>query len=48
MNLDNFNKLIGQTIMECQRIEHDIKLMYAGVLSGDMKENYKAIELISV
>ena len=34
--------------MECQRIEHDIKLIYAGVLSGDMKENYKAIEFKSL
>lgn len=48
MNLDNFNKLVGQTIMECQRIEHDVKLICAGVLDGDMEQNYRSIEFKSL
>ena len=44
MNLDNFNKLIGQTIMECQAIEHDVKLIYAGMLKGDFNKNFVTIK----
>jgi len=34
--------------MECQRIEHDVKLICAGVLDGDMEQNYRSIEFKSL
>jgi len=37
--LDKYNILVGETIMQCQRIEHDIKLIYAGMMEGDIDEN---------
>ncbi|MBR7162810.1 MAG: hypothetical protein IKD35_02425 [Clostridia bacterium] len=37
--MDKFHLLVGKTILECQRIEHDIKLIYAGMLKGDFEEN---------
>lgn len=42
--LDNFHTVVGETIMECQRIEHDIKLIYAGMLEGDIDLNYREIK----
>lgn len=41
--LNNFNRLVGETIMYCQRIEHDIKIIYAAMLSGDMQENLNLV-----
>ena len=38
--LDKFHILAGETIMECQRIEHDVKLIYAGMKNGNFDENY--------
>lgn len=43
-NLDKFDKLVGDTIAECQRIEHDIKLIYAGMLKGNFESNLKTVE----
>lgn len=37
--MEQFNLLVGETILECQRIEHDIKLIYAGMLKGDFAQN---------
>lgn len=42
--LDNFHLLVGETIMECQRIEHDIKLIYAGMLKGDFNKNLDIVK----
>ncbi len=42
--LDNFNLIVGDTILECQRIEHDIKIIYAGMLSGDYDDNIDKIK----
>ena len=42
--LDQFHHAVGQTIMECQRIEHDIKLIYAGMLKGDIHKNLEAVK----
>ena len=42
--LDEFHYLVGETILECQRIEHDIKLIYAGMLKGNLEENIKLVE----
>ena len=41
--LDTFNMVVGNTIMECQRIEHDVKLIYAGMLKGDFNQNVKLV-----
>ena len=42
--LDEFHYLVGEMILECQRIEHDIKLIYAGMLKGNLEENIKLVE----
>ena len=42
--LDNFHLIVGETIMECQRIEHDIKLIYAGMLKGDFNGNLDIVK----
>ena len=42
--LDNFHLMVGETIMECQRIEHDVKLIYAGMLKGDWYENVDLVK----
>ncbi len=36
--LDNFHLIVGATIMEYQRIEHDIKLIYAGMLQSQEQD----------
>lgn len=46
--LDDFDKLVGQTIMHCQRIEHDIKIMYASMLEGDVQQNYYDIKFLAL
>ena len=43
-NLDEFHFLVGETILECQRIEHDIKLIYAGILKSNFEDNIKLVE----
>lgn len=42
--LDNFHLMVGETIMECQRIEHDIKLIYAAMLKGDLNANLELVK----
>lgn len=42
--LDEFHCLVGETIMYCQCIEHDIKLIYAGMLQGNFDVNLQEIE----
>ena len=42
--LDEFHRVVGDTILECQRIEHDIKLIYAGMLKGNFDRNIKIVE----
>ncbi len=37
--LDTFNAVVGETLMYCQRIEHDIKVIYAAMLKGEMEGN---------
>lgn len=41
---DEFHLCLGQIIKFCQCIEHDIKLIYAGMAKGDLVENYKMIQ----
>lgn len=37
--LDNFHILVGKTILECQRVEHDVKILYATMLDGNYYDN---------
>ena len=41
---DDFHFYVGRTIMHCQTIEHDIKLIYAGMKAGDMDDTLDMIE----
>jgi len=41
--LEEFHLLVGQTMMECQCIEHDVKVIYAAMRRGDFKKNYDYI-----
>ena len=43
MTLEKFHFLVGETIMYCQIIEHDIKMIYAAMRKGDMKRNFEEI-----
>lgn len=42
-SLNDFHERIGKIMMECQCIEHDIKLIYAGMLSGEFVDNYALV-----
>ena len=44
MNFDEFKDYYALTMMYYQCIEHDIKLIYAFVLKGDINNNYDDIE----
>lgn len=44
MTLDDFHFMLGQTIMYCQVIEHDVKRIYAAMHVGDFYENLGKIE----
>ncbi len=43
MALEEFHNLVGKTLLECQRIEHDIKLIYAAMLKGDFEDNLRLV-----
>lgn len=44
MELNEFHFFVGQTIMYCQIIEHDIKRIYAAMRKGDYYENLEKVE----
>ncbi len=44
MTLDDFHFMIGQTIMCCQVIEHDVKRIYAAMHIGDFYDTLAKIE----
>lgn len=44
MTLENFHFLVGQTIMYCQIIEHDVKRIYAAMHKGDYYNNLEKVE----
>ena len=44
MDLNKFHLLVGQTIMYCQIIEHDIKRIYAAMHNGDYYDNLAKVE----
>ncbi len=47
MNMDTFDKykyLLGETIMLYQLMENDLRLMFAGMTSGDFYENLEKVK----
>lgn len=44
MTLENFHFILGQTLMYCQIIEHDVKMIYAAMCKGDMNDTLSMIE----
>ncbi len=48
MTLNEFHLLVGKSIMFCQCIENDIKLIYAKMLMGNYIDNYKIVEKMSL
>jgi len=42
-NQEKFHLLVGETIMFCQCIEHDIKVLYAGMLKGEFTRNFASV-----
>ena len=46
--LDKFHTLVGETIMQCQRIEFDVKVIYSAMLAGDMNENFQSVRLLAL
>jgi len=40
----DFHLMLGETIKYCQCIEHDIKMIYAGIRGGNIRANMIAIE----
>lgn len=44
MDLNKFHLLVGQTIMYCQIIEHDVKRIYAAMHKGDYYDNLATLE----
>ena len=44
MTLEDFHYTLGQTIMYCQIIENDVKLIYAAMFEGDMNETLAMIK----
>ena len=41
---EEFHKLVGETIMYCQCIENDVKLIFAGMKAGDFQTNLREIK----
>jgi len=41
---DDYHRLVGETLMFCQAIEHDVKAIYAGMLEGDYDQNLERIK----
>src|SRR5690606_10135068 len=44
MTLNEFHQLVGKTIMLCQCIENDIKLIYSKMLKGNYVDNFRVVE----
>lgn len=43
-NFDNYKYLLGETIINYQLIENDLKMIYAGMLSGDFNDNIDYVD----
>ena len=46
MRLENFYILIGETIEYCQRIEYDLKMIYAYMEDGSFSDNLMKVEVL--
>ena len=46
--LDKFHTLVGETVMQCQRIEFDVKVIYSAMLAGDMNENFQSVRQLAL
>ncbi len=44
MTLNEFHCMLGQIIMYCQIIEHDVKMIYSAMCKGDMENTLDMIE----
>ena len=44
ITIKDFHELVGLTVMACQCIEMDIKLMYAGMMKGDFNRNLAMVK----
>lgn len=44
MLIDDFHTILGRTIMYCQTIENDIKLIYSAMANGDMDDTFSMIQ----
>ena len=43
-NFDNYKYLLGETIINYQLIENDLKMIYAGMSSGDFNDNIDYVD----
>ena len=48
MTLNEFHFMIGQTLMYCQVIEHDVKYIYAAMHVGRFEDNLEEIKKYSL
>ena len=44
LKLQDFHTLVGQTVMYCQIIEHDVKMIFAIMCKGDVNETLNMID----
>lgn len=44
MELRDFHTLVGETIMYCQVIERDVKIIYAAMSGGDIERELRGLE----
>lgn len=44
MELREFHRMVGEIVMYCQVIEHDVKRIYAAMLKGDYYDNLEKIK----
>ncbi|MBQ8356971.1 MAG: hypothetical protein IJX39_04085 [Clostridia bacterium] len=43
MTLEEFHLQVGETVMHCQHIEEEIKMIYAALRKGDFDQNYETV-----
>lgn len=47
-SFEDFKFVLGETLVLCQLIEHDVKFTYAILLKGDLEDNSKMISIWSL
>ena len=48
MNFNEFHSALGQAVMYCQIIEHDVKAIYAAMAKGDYKKNLADVQKMTL